>query len=151
MKAWIALIAAALLAGCASAPPAAVPLAPADRIERATEEVRATEKAFARTMALRDHAAFTTFLAEETIFFSPAATRGKKAVADSWARFFAKPDAPFSWEPDDVQVLDSGNLALSTGPVYDAKGEKVARFMSIWRQEAPGVWKIIFDRGCNCP
>ncbi|MBC5765458.1 YybH family protein [Ramlibacter albus] len=152
MKLLAPLLVAALLAGCASAPPPTpVPLPAAQRLAQATEEVRATEIAFARTMAVRDHAAFTSYLAEETIFFSPQATRGKKAVADAWARFYQRPEAPFSWEPDDVQVLDSGNLALSTGPVYDPKGTLIGRFMSIWRQEAPGVWKIIFDKGCQCP
>jgi ketosteroid isomerase-like protein len=156
-KNLLAVLFAAALAGCA-APRAAPPVTPTptppateQRLAQATEEVRATETAFARTMVLRDHAAFATFLSEETIFFSPNALRGKKAVADAWARFYEKPDAPFSWEPDTVEVLASGNLALSSGPVYDPKGNLIGRFMSIWRQEAPSVWKIIFDKGCQCP
>jgi len=44
-------------------------------------------------------------------------------------------------------VLDSGTLALSTGPVKDPKGEIVARFNSIWRLES-GQWRVIFDKGC---
>jgi len=139
---------AMLLAGCASAPPQ-----PADQAEL-QRQVMQTERAFAKTMADRDHAAFTTFLAEETVFFSgPHATlRGKQAVADAWKPYYAKPAAPFSWEPAEVEVLDSGTLALSTGPVYDAKGKIIATFNSIWRQEAPGVWRIVFDKGsdvCN--
>ncbi len=49
-------------------------------------------------------------------------------------------------------MLDSGTLALSTGPVHDAQGKLIATFNSIWRQEAPGVWRIVFDKGsevCN--
>jgi hypothetical protein len=46
-----------------------------------------------------------------------------------------------------VEVLDSGALALSSGPVYDDDGKLFACFSSIWRQEAPGQWKIVFDRG----
>ena len=43
------------------------------------EAVRRTETAFARTMADRDHAAFTRFLADETIFLSGGqATRGAR-------------------------------------------------------------------------
>lgn len=26
-------------------------------------------------------------------------------------------------------------------------GKIVSRFNSVWRQEAPGVWRVIFDRG----
>jgi len=101
-------------------------------------------------MARRDHAAFVTFLSEEAVFFTnrdDQPLRGRKAVADRWKRFFEGPDAPFSWEPTTVEVLDSGTLALSTGPVKDPKGEIVARFNSIWRLES-GQWRVVFDKGC---
>jgi len=115
-------------------------------------QVTDTETAFAKTMADRDHAAFARFLADDTIFFSGAKTlRGKTAVAEAWKGFYDKPQAPFSWKPEKVEVLDDGSLALSTGPVFDENGKPVASFTSIWRREAPGVWRIIFDKGCNCP
>jgi ketosteroid isomerase-like protein len=118
------------------------------------KQVADTERAFARTMSDRDFAAFTSFLSAETIFFSgPRALRGKQAVADAWKRFYEKPEAPFSWKPEQVEVLDSGTLASSSGPVYDPSGKQIATFSSIWRLEAPGVWRIIFDKGndvCDC-
>jgi hypothetical protein len=36
------------------------------------------------------------------------------------------------------------------GPVFDPAGKCIGRFNSIWRQEAPGVWKIVFDKGQAC-
>lgn len=117
-------------------------------------QVQETEKAFAKTMAQRDHAAFNTFLSEETVFFSgPGVLHGKQEVAQFWKRFYEKPNAPFSWEPKEVEVLASGTLAISSGPVYDATGKLVATFTSIWRLEAPNTWRIIFDKGndvCDC-
>lgn len=143
------------VAGPAASAPGAVAAAPvpADALATARAEVMAAERAFARTMADRDHAAFADFLADETVFFSgEQATRGRAAVAASWARLYEGPDAPFSWEPDQVQVLESGTLALSTGPVRDPSGKVIARFNSIWRREAPGVWKVVFDKGSPvCP
>lgn len=148
-----------MLAGCAApaaerhAPPGAAALATADRaaIERA---VAARERAFAQTMADRDHAAFVTFLSEEAVFFTgPTPLRGRAAVAAAWQRFYATPAAPFSWEPDAVEALDSGDLALSTGPVRNPEGRIIARFTSIWRLEPPGQWRVVFDRGnevCDC-
>jgi len=116
--------------------------------EALREQVMATERAFAKTMADRDHAAFTRFLSDEAVFFGgKGPLRGKQAVADAWKPFYEKPAAPFSWEPDQVEVLASGTLALSTGPVHDPSGKLVGRFNSIWRQEAPGVWRIVFDKG----
>jgi ketosteroid isomerase-like protein len=110
-------------------------------------QVADTERAFARSMAERDHAAFTSFLSEQTVFWLPDATRGKAAVAAAWKHFYEGKQAPFSWEPDDVQVLADGTLAFSTGPVRNPEGKVTSRFMSVWRQEAPGVWRIVFDRG----
>lgn len=116
-------------------------------------QVRETERAFAATMAARDHRAFTSFLADETLFFGQNVLRGKTAVSDAWKAFYEGPAAPFSWEPETVEVLESGTLGISTGPVYDPQGKRVGTFNSIWRREADGKWKIIFDKGCppcNC-
>ena len=140
---------AVLLGGCAMTPQSKPDLA------ALKEQVIAAERGFAKTMADRNHAAFASFLADETIFFSStAALRGKQTVVDHWKRFYERPEAPFSWEPKDVEVLDSGTLAISAGPVRDPKGKHVSNYQSIWRLEAPGVWKVIFDRGsdqCDCP
>lgn len=68
-------------------------------------------------------------------------------VARGWAGFFEGPDAPFSWYPDLVEVLESGRLALSSGPVIGASGEEVGRFNSIWRKDPDGQWRVVFDKG----
>ncbi|MFZ6777550.1 YybH family protein [Undibacterium sp. Ji83W] len=118
------------------------------------KQVMQTETAFAKTMEARDHKAFTEFLADETIFFSTKKVlHGKQEVATAWKRFYEGPAAPFSWAPETVEVLESGKLALSSGPVRDPQGKLVATFTSIWRQESPGVWRIVFDKGndvCDC-
>ena len=119
------------------------------------QQVANTERAFAKSMADRDHAAFASFLSDEAIFFSgPKVLRGKQQVAAAWKRFYEGPTAPFSWQPEQVEVLPSGQLALSSGPVRDAQGQLIATFSSIWRLEAPGVWRIVFDKGddvCDGP
>jgi len=105
-------------------------------------------------MADRDLKAFASFVAEDTVWFSgPTPLHGREAVVAFWKRFFEKPQAPFSWEPDQVEVLDSGTLAHSSGPVRDPEGTIFNRFNTVWRQEAPGVWRVVFDRGdtpCDC-
>ena len=114
-----------------------------------TEQVRRTEIAFAKTMSDRDMAAFSSFRADEAIFAGPnRVLRGAKEVAAGWKRFFDGAQAPFSWEPDQVQVLESGTLALSSGPVRDPSGKRIGTFNSIWRRESGGKWKILIDHGC---
>lgn len=110
-------------------------------------EVRARETAFAKTMADRDLAAFGLFIADEAVFFGAQPLRGRMRVVAAWSRFFEGTAAPFSWAPDTVEVLASGTLALTSGPVTDADGKPAGRFNSIWRREADGVWRVVFDKG----
>jgi ketosteroid isomerase-like protein len=144
-----AAVLGALCWGCASAPSTA----PADS-DALRRQVFATERAFARTMADRDVTAFAGFVSTEAIFFAGTTPlRGRDAVVARWKRFFEAKEAPFSWEPEQVEVLASGTLALSTGPVFDPAGKRIGTFTSIWRQEAPATWRIVFDKGeeaCDC-
>lgn len=138
------LLAFALLTILGGGPAAA---GPADNAEL-KRQVLQTERAFARTMATRDHAGFVSFVSAEAVFFSgDKALRGRQAIADRWRVYYEKPDAPFSWEPESVEVLDSGTLALSTGPVRDPAGKIIGTFTSMWRLEEPGKWRIVFDKG----
>lgn len=112
------------------------------------QQVFAAERAFAKSMADRDASAFATHVSDEAIFFNGTGVlRGKKEVIAGWSQFFKDKTAPFTWEPDRVEVLQSGTLALSTGLVRDPAGKVIGRFNSIWRREAPGVWRIVFDKG----
>jgi len=117
------------------------------------QQVWDTETAFANSMADRDHEAFTQFLSEEAIFFGGGEPlRGKEQVAAAWKAYFDKPEAPFSWAPEHVEVLESGTLAHSSGPVYDPAGQRIATFNSIWRLDSDGRWRIVFDKGNrDCP
>lgn len=83
-------------------------------------QVADAERAFARTMAERDHKAFRWFLSHETVFFSGP---------EWWKRYYAAAQASFSWEPAEVEVLESGTLAISSGLEQDGK------------------WRVIFDKG----
>ena len=64
-----------------------------------------------------------------------------------WRAYFEGAQAPFSWEPDQVVVLDDGLLAYSSGLVRNPAGQPIGRFNSVWRQEAPGVWRVVMDKG----
>ena len=84
---------------------------------------------------------------EAVVDSGPAPLRGRQAVVDAWKRFYTSPTPPFAWEPDAVEALASGTLALSTGPVRDPEGKVVARFIAIWRLESDGAWRVVIDRG----
>jgi ketosteroid isomerase-like protein len=119
-----------------------------ENLEDLQSVVRETERAFAATMADRNFEGFKSFLSEEAIFFAgETPLRGHEAVAEAWEPFFDKPDAPFSWQPEIVEVLASGDLALSSGPVFDPTGKEIGTYNSIWRRNSNREWLIIFDKG----
>lgn len=126
---------------------------PLPTFEETRIQVLETEAAFAKTMADRDQLAFSTFIADNAIFYAgEEALRGKQEIVARWSRYFTDPGAPFSWEPETVEVLEPGRLAHSVGPVRDPNGIIIGEFASLWRYEN-GAWKIIFDRGsavCDC-
>jgi ketosteroid isomerase-like protein len=42
----------------------------------------------------------------------------------------------------------------ASGPVLAPDGTRIGTFNSVWRREADGSWKVVFDRGCpdcECP
>jgi len=126
----------------------------AEPVETLSARVRAREAAFAKTMADRDHAAFATFVAEDAVFLGRGVLRGRRAVAEGWKPLFEGPKAPFSWQPDRVEVTASGTLAVSTGPVFDPDGKRTGTFNSTWRLDRDGEWRVVLDHGCppcNCP
>ena len=147
MHGRLLLTAAALaLAGCATPPP---------DLTLMGEQVRATETAFAASMAARDFNAFASFVADDATFVNGGKPlRGKAAVLMHWERFFRSPQAPFAWKPEIVEVLASGQLAYSEGPVSLPDGKVVARYVSTWRRDpSTGAWKVVLDNGydtCDC-
>ena len=117
-------------------------------------QVFVAESTFAASLANRDTAAFARLVSPEAVFFGQKSVmRGKAAVVAGWRPLFEEPTPPFSWKPEVIEVLDSGTLALSSGPVYGRDGKQFGVFSSIWRREADGTWRVIFDKGCqvcNC-
>jgi uncharacterized protein (TIGR02246 family) len=120
----------------------------AQDLSELTRQVLAAEGAFAESMKARDFDRFAAYIAEDAIFFgNQGAQRGRQAILAAWRPFFEGPNAPFAWRPETVEVLSSGGLALSTGPVLGPDGTRVGTFNSIWRREQDGRWRVVFDKG----
>jgi ketosteroid isomerase-like protein len=124
--------------------------APAQQsLDALRESLRKTELAFAASVAQKDRAAFRSFIADDAIFLGQSPLRGREAIEKDWESFFA-PDAPLlEWQPVDAEVLPTGDLGMTRGPytltTKDSHGEtrrSHGTFMSIWRRQKDGEWKI---------
>jgi pimeloyl-ACP methyl ester carboxylesterase/ketosteroid isomerase-like protein len=114
-------------------------------------EIRNAEIAFAKAFADRDKDKFFSFVADDATFLSMVTLNGKAQVVERWSRFFTGPEAPFSWAPERVSVSADGALGLSTGPVFGADGVHSGNYLSTWRKEKDGTWKILFDSSGPSP
>ncbi len=119
-----------------------------------TEALRETELAFAESLQQRDFERFLSFIEEDAVFVSGRPLRGRQAIADAWSVYFGEDPPSLSWAPATVEVLPAGDLGLTTGPyrttLRGEQGEPIpatGTFFSIWRRQADGAWKIIFDSG----
>jgi len=128
---------------------AATPLPSANDLAAIAAEVKASEIAFAKSMADRRLDKFTGFVAEDAVFNGRGPQIGRAAVIEAWKRFFDAPQAPFSWAPDAVAPTADGRYAISTGLVHDPAGKVTGRFTSIWRKEADGAWRVVADQGVD--
>lgn len=112
----------------------------------------AAERDFSRTSAekgTRD--AFLTFLADDAVVFNPLPVNGKKV-------WLGREKAPgvLTWTPVFADVSAASDLGFTTGPYEfrNAAGEKSVGsgyYMSVWRKDSSGGWKVALDIGTRNP
>lgn len=129
-------------------------LAALGAVSPAQHQVQCAELAFSRSVQERDMGAFVSFLDADARFTGGQTLRGKQEVSEAWSVFFQEQGPTIRWAPDNIEVLDSGDLALSQGPfemrVRDENGQEsvqTGRFFSVWRLADDGRWNVVFDGG----
>jgi uncharacterized protein (TIGR02246 family) len=137
------------------------PTAADDGRQRLVEEVRRAELAFAATVAEKRPDRFAAMVADDAVFLGARGevARGRDEVVAAWQGLFAADAPDFRWHPEIVELSGDGTLGLSRGPWTvsgrDPQGQPFERggtFTSIWRRQADGSWRVIFDAGCGgCP
>jgi ketosteroid isomerase-like protein len=107
------------------------------------------ERAFARMSVEKGmKEAFLANLAAESIVFRPG-----PVPAQAWFRDRPAASGTLSWEPDYAALSSAGDLGYTSGPwEYRDKGDKVyGHFVSVWRQQSDGRFKVVIDAGAAHP
>jgi ketosteroid isomerase-like protein len=116
------------------------------------------EARFARDVAERGGKAFADWFAEDGVSLSngQAPVIGRAAIAKS-ANWSPK-DYQLSWTPTDALMGPSGDMGYTWGHFEghskDANGFPVTttgRYMTVWRRQPDGAWKVVLDAGSNEP
>lgn len=124
--------------------------------EDARAAIRKTDIAFSKATVDRRLDGFRDFIAEDVAAIRPnqPVVRGKKAFVESWAHNLEDPSHTLAWQPLLVEVSKSEDLGYSIGSYElkksDASGTQVigtGKYMTIWRKQKDGSWKVVFDSG----
>ena len=118
------------------------------------DDVRCREIGFSRSVEAQDRDLFPTFIDPDARFANNAVVRTPEAIADAWDAFFREDAPKIKWRPQFVEVLETGDLALTRGPyrITDKDDEGNPRegwgtFNSVWRLNANREWLVVFDAG----
>ena len=124
---------------------------PAD--ENALQSLVQAEKNFAQMAmekGIRD--SFLANLADDGVVFDPGPVNGKEV-------YLKRPisDARLTWEPIFADVARAGDLGYTTGPweykssSSDEKPSAYGQFLSVWKKQADGNWKVVLDGAIDNP
>ncbi len=94
--------------------------------------------------------AFLANLADDAVLFRPGPVNGKEFMAKA-------PDSRslLTWYPSFADVAGAGDLGYTTGPYeYRDKGKDDPQvnygcFVSIWKKQSDGRWKLFMDFGAS--
>ncbi len=111
------------------------------------------ERAFAQTCQEKGiRESFLAFLADEAMVFRPHAVSGRK-----WYQERPASSGVLSWEPSFADVAASGDFGYTTGPWEykqartDSQSVAFGHFVSVWKKQANGEWRVVIDEGIDHP
>lgn len=100
------------------------------------------ERAFAATAQAKGQwTASREFAAEDAVMFVPQPVK-----AQEWLKDRQDPPKSVEWWPTKSYVSCDGNTAVNIGG-WKRPGGSVGTFTTIWRRQADGGWKWIYDGG----
>jgi ketosteroid isomerase-like protein len=139
------VVLASLAAGCGGHNPRA-----------AREELLAVDEHLAAEVAEQGISVFERYYAEDAVelpSFEPI-IEGKSAILDFYRPYSNNPSFKLTWKPTRAEVSEDGGLGFTYGhyqaTTADDQGNLVTRagkYITIWRREYDGGWKIILDGG----
>jgi ketosteroid isomerase-like protein len=96
--------------------------------------------------------AFLTCLAEDALVFRPGPVEGKKFYSEQ-----KDVSGYLTWNPAFADVSLAGDLGYTTGPYEFRKSKEdkwpasYGHYVSIWRREKDGAWRVVIDVGVGHP
>ena len=116
------------------------------------------EARFAKDVAARGGAAFADWFAGDGVALGNGAAPKIGNVAIAKSATWSPKDYQLTWTPTDAMMGPSGDMGYTWGHFEghskDANGNAVTttgRYITMWRREPNGNWKVVLDAGANEP
>ena len=116
------------------------------------------EARFAKDVLARGGAGFADWFAEDGVALGNGAAPLVGLVAIAKSANWSPQAYQLTWTPTDAVMGPSGDVGYTwghfEGQSKDANGNKVTttgRYITIWRRQADGNWKVVLDAGANEP
>jgi ketosteroid isomerase-like protein len=98
------------------------------------------------------HAAFLSFLAEQSVVFRPQPVDGRSFYSD------IRDSIVLSWYPVVADISRTADLGYTTGP-YESRTNRPGGtpnvghgyYVSLWSKQKDGAWKVVLDIGTSNP
>ena len=149
---WTAAL--ALIVAAAAARPGAQPGA------FGPSQIMQADRDFAKSVTERNRETFLGFIAEATTFNggTPGEIHGRDAVLKEWDAFFDPKGPSLTWAPQHGEVIGAGDVGYTVGrSLFKQTGadgkvtERAGEYLTVWRRQADGSWKVVFDTGSSLP
>jgi ketosteroid isomerase-like protein len=124
-----------------------------DLINKCKTEILETEKAFVNLVKEKGiKVAFLMYASENAVLNrGNKLIKGKKAIEEYYENY-KYPLARLEWEPDFIDVSDSGDLGYSYGQykfeATDVSGKVIkdtGTFHTVWKRQSNGEWRYVWD------
>ena len=120
------------------------------------------DRAFARATARDGLDGWLSFMADDAVRVSRPGEKliiGKERIKLRDADLFADPNHKLVWEPAESHLFADGKIGVTTGRyrmiANDTDGNETVLsqggYVTWWRKDADGKWKVIFDTGSPDP
>jgi ketosteroid isomerase-like protein len=116
------------------------------------------EARFAKDVAVRGGKAFADWMADDGVILGNGSAPAKGRDAINRVTNWTAQQYQLTWSPTDALMGPSGDMGYTWGHFeghsIDVNGFPVVttgRYMTIWRKQPNGEWKVVLDAGSNEP
>jgi ketosteroid isomerase-like protein len=119
-----------------------------------TEAVRNADLGWEKVFSARNLDASVDYIAKDGAMLPPNApiATGQDEVRKFISDLFALKNLNVSWQPDTVEVANSGDLAFTAGTyqmawddAQDNSHTDRGKYVTVWKKQADDSWKVLRD------